>query len=124
MRFRHKPDDDEQDSREPKLDGDQGLPLIGQVNGKELSGDGDDQLSKGERKLICTDHESSNLEGRNLRDKSDEDSLSKTNTESDDDGTSEPVFPVVGSNFEDGTDEQDEDGSDQGVSTQRKQRQR
>jgi hypothetical protein len=123
VRFRHKPDDDEQDTGESKLDGDQGFPLIGQVNGKELSSDGNDQLSKRERELVGADHESTNLEGRNLRDKGDEDGLSKTDTESNDDGTSQPVFPVVGSDLENGTDEQDEDGSDQGVSAHTERRQ-
>lgn len=120
VRFGHKPDDDEQDSGESKFDGDQGLPLVGQVDGKELGGDGNDQLSKGERQLVGTDHESTNLERRDLRDKGDEDGLSETDTESNHDSTSQPMLPFVGSDFENGSDEQDEDGSDQCGPTRQK----
>jgi hypothetical protein len=98
-----------------ELCGDQRLPLIGICVGHDFGGNSTDQLTDTKHELIGSDCHSSDLEGSDFRDISDQGTLSETDTESNEDRSSKPSLPVVWSDLGDRASKQDHDGNDHGT---------
>jgi hypothetical protein len=96
---------------EDKLGRNQDSPLARPVDLDQLRSHSAKKLSKGKHELVGTNHEATNLERSQFGDVGDQNGLSKTNAETDEDSSSEPGLPVVGSNLKDGPSEEDCDGS-------------
>jgi hypothetical protein len=71
------------------------------VDDQQLRSDGDDQLPESQIELICTDHETTDLERGDFRQVCDEDGLSESDTEPDDDRCAKPDTPVPCQNLGD-----------------------
>jgi hypothetical protein len=101
-------------SSESKLCGDQRLPLVRLMNDHQLRCDSCNELSKPETELVGTDHEATNLERSDLRDVCDQDGLSKTDAQANEDCCTEPALPTESSDLGDRPSKKDDDGTDHG----------
>jgi hypothetical protein len=77
-----------------------------------LGNDGADELANAEQKLVRGDHESSDLERRDLGDIGDERAWSETDTGSDEDRGTQPSPPIVRTDLRHRRGGEDDDGAD------------